>query len=70
MTSPTLHKLYLAEHEFELAFCKAVITFLTTGPFFLMRPTLLGSDIPAFQGHCATHRRTPPWSGQAFGRRN
>lgn len=59
MTSPTLHKLYLVDYEFELAFCKAVVTFLTVGPFFLRRPTLLGSGIPAFQGHCATRRWTP-----------
>lgn len=64
MTSPTLHKLYLANHEFELAFCKAVVTFLTVGPFFLMRPTLSGSDIPAFQGHCATHRWPPRGVGR------
>jgi len=59
MTSPRLHKLYLADHELELAFCKAVVTFLTVGLFFLMRPALLGSDIPQFQGCCATHRWTP-----------
>lgn len=59
MTSPALHKRYLADREFERAFCKAVVTFLTVDPFFLVRRTLLGSDIPAFQGHCATRRWTP-----------
>lgn len=64
MTSPILHKLYLADHELELVFGKAVVTFLTVGPFFLMRPTLLGSDISTFQGHRATHRWTPRGMGR------
>lgn len=54
-----LSQLHLADTGFSPAFCKAVVTFLTVGPNFSMRPILLGSDTPAFGGHCATHRWTP-----------